>query len=152
MDDIYVIIRGEYSDWSIQGYTTKEDEAKRMCAILRSKEKSKYADKFYYQKVKHFLTPDEMRNKIIYLYDIRFEKTENGGYAIHRDEWYGEYEYYLETDEKAQYKHKFDEEIGVDVDGRIYVGVKLHENNLAKAEKIAQDRLYKYIAEQNGIG
>lgn len=153
MDDIYVIIRGEYSDWSIQGYTTRKSEAKRMCAILRSKDKSKYPDRFYYQKIKHLLTPDEVRNRILYSREVWFKKSEEtGGYEILNDRHHNSnnVKFYLDTD--IHRKLGEDDGIGITPSGIIRITVETHENDRKKAEKIAQDRIYKYLAEQNGIG
>lgn len=147
-DEIYVIISGEYSDWSIQGYAKTKDDAIHVCAYKNAHLKP-YEDKWYYQTANYI---HKHSCDIVYVYTLKFENDGFEKYEIlsdtaHEMDFYSTDDKHLDELQDIVYdpcKHPW----------YLYVNVKIREANLNLAKKIAQDKLSKYLyekMEQEGV-
>lgn len=139
---VYVIITGEYSDWGILGYAKTEEEANRICA-----EHNTDCDLFYtaYYREVEFLDADgEIDDpKLRYIFPFEFLGLYNGVEITSKPDcrW-------VTSVILPKTKPKIVEKPG----GKISVTVYLdEEDGVEKAEKIALDAVYKYIAEKRGL-
>lgn len=138
MDKIYVIVDGVYSDWSILGYTNNEEEAKQICAnySLSHKEGEYYYD-VYYLEVNGIKFLGQKR-EVLSRYEVNFYKNAKGW----TKNWTSEYVNYYKKENKVIESNNGEQ---------MSVFVYIEPNNKEKAEKIAEDFLYKYLAEKEGI-
>lgn len=47
-DNIFVIVKGRYSDWQIMGYVDSAEQAKRICDFQNENKQDEYEDDCYY--------------------------------------------------------------------------------------------------------
>lgn len=140
MDKIYGIFRGEYSGWEVLGYCSTREEAEKQCAIHNNA--SGYG---YYEYVKELNCLDgkieTTKTDLYYLHEVIFYRNKNNW--VMRDEPIN-YEYSVKEMEQRETRSFRD---------CIYVYVKSRkgEKGRKRVEKIAQDKLYKYLAEQSGL-
>lgn len=151
MGKIYVIISGEYSDWSIQGYAATEEEAIKACAYY-NENKGEYADEWYYLEVSPIEKQKE-NTDIVYVHAIIFDNIDLATFILTKEykilpDNCHEISYFSKTDKRLN-QIKSIEEQPYD---RLVVNVILDEKNIEKAKKIAQDRFAKHLAEQSVIG
>lgn len=139
---VYVIITGEYSDWSILGYAKTEEEANRICAEHNTDCSPFYSA--YYREVEFLDADGEIDDpKERYIYPFEFLGLYNGvemtGRPDHR---------WVDSAILPKAKPKIVEKPG----GKISVTVYLDEKDCdEKAEKIALDAVYQYISEKRGL-
>lgn len=142
MQEVNIIISGEYSDWAIEGYTTYEYEAIQICA---NHNKSMDYEDQYYERVEKAGLP---KYDIPLIYVHRFYAHEEGGKLVF-DINSGNVEYYKDIDVSQN------EEIKMDISSSLFVErferkmfawiyVSLKELNYDKARKIAQDKIAEY--------
>lgn len=137
MGEIFVIISGEYSDWSIIGYTDNEDDATQICA-QHNKDLS-YEDWYYYD-INRVESPKQ-RIPLQYIHTVRFNRGKHG--VLMSD--YFTLDYYPELSGKSITKTEIE-----NAPAWIIVRVPLKEVNWDRAKKIAQDAIYKYLYEKQG--
>ena len=143
MDKIYVLITGEYSDWAIKGFADTEEEAKRICDFKNSV-KRRYDDDWYYKEIgKYKIGADFSNVKFKYIYTFYFHQDKNRTWLIEK-----KYvcEKVLDTRDDI-------DDIGVRIysenEKRSYratVSFELDVEDLERAKKIAQDKLYERLA------
>ena len=144
MDTVYVLISGEYSDWGIMGFAETEEEAKKICEYKNSV-KSRYADDWYYEEVDKCKIEFSPRNGKHY-YTFRFFQENDRSWVMDKD-WK-----HIKIDEDyAKAAAERDPVFIYDVDRRVRyraeVNVLLDDENVEKAKKIAQDKLYQRLGE-----
>lgn len=140
MDKVYVLITGEYSDWSIMGFTETEEEAQNICA--RKNAESSWSDEWYYEEVEKRQF-DGKPVKMVYCFTVLFHDGGTRNWEI--SDSFG-MNYYASDDKRLD---SIDKEVMItgDLWHSAQCNVILDENNPEKARKIAQDRLYKKLAE-----
>lgn len=137
---IYVIIQGCYSDWEIIGYVMSEKDAMKICA--KHNQESGEWDDWYYEETKKVASPKQEVG-LEYTHIIRFLPCKS---APTMADIYN-VEYFADGCNPTK-------EIIIDdapLCAYITVYVPLKENNRGKAEKIAQDALYKHLAHKKRI-
>lgn len=152
---IFIIKEGEYSDTRVIGYCTTEEKARKYCALSTGgdAEKLKF-DRPRYEEVSCFDDTAEQIKKIWYAYSFKY-KPECGanGQLTWLQKKYG-----IATDAAHH---------GTEVINALknpggwksfswfpHVAVRVWLDSDSKedlAAKIAQDALYAYLAEQNGV-
>lgn len=135
-NDIYVIIQGVYSDWTIKGYTASECEAKSICEIYNKKERDRFDSDWYYQKVV-LLNEISDESKIYKKFEIRVHEYPKGEYWLSWD---------FQADQNILLKCPKAPILEEDDEGK-FISVFLETDDYKKAEKIAQDFWYAYLAE-----
>lgn len=139
MDEIFAIISGEYSDWNIEGYTDSEDSAMRICAVHN---KETEYDDWYFTKVEKMEKPIRTI-ELKYVHEVLFDKS--------MDKWVmrqepDRYKYFENGDKEIPEKSKVN--YWIHNSGIIVATIPMKENNRKKAEKIAQNMLYQFLAMQ----
>lgn len=145
---IYVIIQGYYSDWKIKGYVKTAEEAEKIVSEENS-HLGKYDDKWYYKEVAEIYNVPNI--SVLYYHRIRFKKINCNEWAMD-NKWFEEYD--IEKYEYKKYNRKElpKNEIGYSRDKEsIYTDIYQIDFDRKKAEKIAQDMLAQFLAEQAGI-
>ena len=134
---IYAIFGGEYSDWYCIGYFTNKEEAEKYCV--------KYGEGDYYVKELKDLSNkyDISDITLMYEYEIIFNFKNNEW--IMRNEP-NRYKYYSGNKLKQNY---IQDSRKYNVAPWISFHINLDKNDRKKAEKIAQDYLYKLIYYSN---
>ncbi len=156
---IYVLINGEYSDWQIMGYTKSEEEAKRICHYENSKYKTSdvWYDDWYYEEVEEY-TEIVPKGKPCVVLPKSFYYEPGSGW---KEDWSYRTIAYM-SEEEAHKDIRYCQFVEPDnkLDSKGYWGavcdVIIHkcitditDDDHKKAFKIAQDRLYKTVAEKN---
>lgn len=141
MDKIYVLITGEYSDWCIMGFATTEEEARSICA-RKNADMSRYDDEWYYEEVDRFDYNSDPA-KIVYRFTVTFHDKGTRTWTMDEDT---QMSYYASDDKRLESISK-EIEIRGDLWHSATCEVLLDENDPDRAKKIAQDRLYKKLAE-----
>lgn len=144
---VYVLIQGKYSDWEIKGYVKTAEEAEKICS-----EKNSHLGKYDYGKIWYYKGIDEIYNvpkiSVLYEHNVRFIKTKRNKWAIDNKilEKYNEKYSYKKCNRKELPKNKVSYT-------SCCIDVKVYQIDFdrAKAEKIAQDMLAQFLAEQEGI-
>lgn len=137
--DLYAIASGYYSDWTIHGYCTSKEEAYDYCAVT---------NRGYYPILMKHLTPGTKEiPRHIYEYRFSFRQRNGSWIPDEYDECRAEIRYHIPSDTQPS----------ISRDARdsawpyIEVSVLSRRLDVKAAEKIAQDYLYKYLAEQEGL-
>ena len=145
MDDIYVIVSGEYSDWSIVGYCNNEEEAAKRCFLNNTPEETSYYDEWYYLPVKRMEGIDLSNVHPDYYYEARAFKYSNGwefplsiGVELTEPRSFGVFIFNKDSP-RCRYEQS------------AQIRFKSKELNREKALKIAQDMLYKKLAELDNL-
>ena len=136
---IYGIFNGEYSDWDVLGYYTNREEAEKRCAI--NNKKCGYYDEYVIELECLDGKVEMPKDKLHYLHEVVFDKCD--GTWVMRNE---PTRYKYSTEEITQKEIKEGGSWVV-----IFVKSRQGETGRKKAEKIAQDRLYQYLALKKGI-
>ena len=135
MNKIYLIVQGCYSDWDIVGYFASKDDAERFCV----KKQNSYDEPYV-------MTVDCLDNSIdlsdvktLYEHEVLFDKTNNGQQMRNEPDGYRVYDGGKEDIrangiEPAPFKN-----------GWICITVNQDKFDRKRAEKIAQDILYRYL-------
>ena len=128
---IYVVTCGEYSDWWIKGYFETREEAEKYCL----KDTDSHIEGV------ELLSLTENQKKITYLkhHEVVFDKKDNKWIMRVEPDRYKVYEGKRQA---TNYRIWLDTSI-------FYVEVTAETRE--KAEKIAQDCLYKYLAEEANL-
>lgn len=147
MDKIYVLFTGEYSDKEVQGFVETEEEAERMCEYNNATSDLHSWREWHYEEVEKIKknVPDV---KPVYIITIKFIEFSPFGWK--RKETAFLCGCYLPDAEEVK-NARYCEITPADGDKRYteaVVDVVLREPDSSKAWKIAQDRLYKKLAEQ----
>lgn len=149
-EKIYVIISGKYSDWSIVGFARTEEDAMQICAGHNTGERNGWND-WYIRDAVFMDTPSE-RGSDRYVYDIEFDVYNSGHTRMlipdDDDEEIEPYKCFLVKRAPIvweRYWHSTNEK------KRMIVTVQLEKEDREKAEKIAQDTLYRFLAEKKGL-
>lgn len=143
MDTIWAIFSGEYSDWDVYGFCETEEDAKLVCAMWNADPHDN--EDYYYIELKKLSME---KRPGVYEYRHIFKVMEDCGERQYKIKPYHGYDpvvVYHETHHAPEIKpgdSKYDL-------AKIYVWTK--DENDERAEKIAQDAWYKYLAEKEGI-
>lgn len=142
MNKIYLVVQGCYSDWDIVGYFTSRDDAERFCI----KEQNKYNEPCV-------MTVDCLDGdidlsdvKTLYEHDVFFDKTNNGWQMRNEPDRYKVYD----SNEENIRANKIEPSpyyrvISSPYTSWIRITVNQDKFDRKKAEKIAQDILYRYL-------
>jgi len=137
---IYIIIDGCYSDWFIHGYFNDIEKAEKYVVWYNANHNG-YGDEAYIQE-HELLEPEIDYNaiKVLRNHKVVFDKRGNSWNMRNEPDRYDIYTGVKKKTVSGLWAHK----------KQIYhVEVTTHERK--KAEKIAQDLLYKWLAESNGL-
>lgn len=139
---IYAIIREECGDWEITGYTEKELDAMQICAQhnMEGEEKGEHSICWCYREANPAVQKTEVELKFVH--EFRFMDSKTGYKACGYDLYY--FSNHSKYAAKEVSVRKFPS-------GIIEVCVPSDETNAENAKKIAQDALYKYMSEKQGI-
>ena len=137
-DKIYLVMYSYYEDWQIYGFFTNRTDAEKYCVAHKDK-------KLYIKEIPNYDNIDEdFRNiSLKYTFNIMFGVNEDGefkGLSIRKFDWENDCVPYQDEFFKSnllEYYHSF---------SWVRVAVNLDERNLEKAQKIAQDLVYQYLA------
>lgn len=138
-NEIFAILSGEYSDWNIEGYTDSEDKAMQICAVHNKENKH---DDWYYAEVKKMENPIRTI-ELKYVHEVVFDKNMEA-WQMMQDPY--RYKYFESGDKDIPEHSKID--YWTYTDRIIVATIPMKENNRKKAEKIAQDMLYQFLAMQ----
>lgn len=141
VDNIYVLMTGEYSDRSNVGFVETEEEAKKICDFKNSV-KGIYGDEWHYEEIEQYKI-DFQNVKLKYRYTFRFHQDKNrtwlmdGKYICEKIETTGgDIIDNIVTIYSKNKKRSYLAEV------RFILG----DENLEIAKKIAQDKLYERLA------
>lgn len=147
--ELYVVLRGCYSDWSIIGYCDDVEHAMQVCAQRNKNISTDIGndDYCYYEVVSHV---ESDRDVVLnYVHIVRFEKMPSGWEmqkARPEDlDFYVEGDKYIPLGAVIKRCHWNLQEC---IEARIPV----KKNDRKKAEKIAQDMLYAFLLNQESDG
>jgi hypothetical protein len=135
---IYGIFSGAYSDWQIHGYMTNRDEAEKYCALKNSKNNYGW-NQYYVVDINHIYT-DVKDIKLKYYHTVTFDFD-----IGMRNEPY-RYNYYVGEDRKPYAKYNTFK------DGSGWVSFSFNCEDREKAEKIAQDKYFQFLAYKSEFG
>lgn len=146
MDKVYILLTGEYSDTEIQGFVDTEEEAKKICDYNNATSSTHYWREWHYEEIERIKenVPDV---KPVYVITVKF--TKYSGNQWMRSEIRPPCECFLSDAEEVK-GARYCEITPYGADQRYaeaVVDVVLREPDFDKARKIAQDRLYKKLAE-----
>lgn len=139
---VYGVFNGEYSDWDVVGYFTSREEAEKSCAVHNN---ILGFDDEYVMELECLDGKIELPQKALYyLHTVVFDNTEKGWVMRNTPEGY---KFSVED---------YDEKESSTIEDRfVWIAISVKARNgiedRKRVEKIAQDRLYKYLAEKNGI-
>lgn len=136
-DKIYLVMYAHYSDWHIYGFFTNRTDAEKYCVANKDME-------LYIKEIPNYDNIDEdFRNiSLKYTFNIMFGVGEGGEFKeLIRDfNWENDcvpYQDEFFRSNLLEYYHSF---------SWVRVAVNLDERNLERAQKIAQDLIYQYLA------
>ena len=140
---IFIITSGHYSDYTVHGYCTSEDAAKKYCAFANTENKW---DLYEYREIDCF---DDFANeveKIYYKFSFFFVRHE------YKNVWsiYSRSDETLEVAKPSSCVKFVKAQYASEKDG-VKVSLAIDENNSQRAEKAAFDMLYKWLAEQENL-
>lgn len=133
---IYVLYKGKYSDWEEIGYCTTQEEAAAQCGI-RTKRGEMYYSEVYYRAVKCLDGRVKYdKPKLYYEYTAIYKRNGGTWECIHHEDYlrYGVMEGTI---------------VKTLPNGAISVNLIAPIKRKSKAKKIAQDKLYEYLASRN---
>lgn len=133
MKNVFVIIDGIYSDWKLKGYVDSEDEAQQICA--QHNDKNDGNSEWYYQEVSRINAPTK-RERLNYIYEFKYTHRKGSGWVLFAHEL----EYYVEGSKQNVPKLK-----AIEAPFGVLVKVPLVDADYDRAERIAQDTLYRYL-------
>ena len=137
--DLYAIVAGCYSDWSIIGYCTSKEEAYNYCAVNKSG--------YYPMRMKHLTPGTKEIPRHVYEYVFTFRQRNGAWTPDYEDECLAEIRYDVPS--------KFTPVVTTcNMNCAwpfIKVSVYRQYLDVASAKKIALDCLYKHLAEQEGL-
>ena len=136
---IYRVFYGEYSDWGVLGYYTTRKEAEKRCAI--DNDRFGYEERYVIELDCLDGTVKTTKNNLNYLHEVVLDK---------------EGESWIMRNEPTRYIYSVNEmpeQAMAENRSHIVFYVKSRQGaeGRAKVEKIAQYRLYKYLALKKGI-
>lgn len=146
MDNIYVLMTGEYSDTEIQGFVDSEEEAKKICDYHNATSCLHYWREWHYWEVERIKenVPDV---KSVYVVTVKLENWLGSGWKL--SDIRSDCKCFL-SDAPEVKEARYCEITDPRGDKKILEAVcdvVLREPDFDKARKIAQDRLYKKLAE-----
>ena len=149
MNEIYVLITGEYSDWEIQGFVESEEEAIKTCELYNE---NRDYDRMYYEHASRFkeFSPEKLEQiKRKYNYTIRAWRSENS--------WHFQEANQIDIEPTKEWVNE-KREVNLcepimfnNWDPYAVITLTLTTVDREKALKIAQDMLYKKLAEREGL-
>ncbi len=141
---IYAVFCGFYSDWYAVGYFNNRVDADKYCTVCGN-------DEYYVREIKNLEnTVDLSKVTLKYEYCVTFDFRDNKW--IMRNES-GEYVCYNSTELKPNRVSSYGSNLSYTElkPNRVIFQINIEENNRKKAEKIAQDYLYKLLSCRDGI-
>lgn len=136
---MYAIVSGVYSDWSIVGYCASLEEAYEYCAA---------ENRGYYPiKVGRLIPSAEKSPAYVYYYEFTFRKRDGSWTPDEYDECLAE----ILHEKPSDMSPRINRSSPNCAWPFIKVGVYRKKLDVSVARKIAQDYLYKYLAEQEGL-
>ena len=155
MEEIYVLITGEYSDWRIEGFVKSEEEAIKTCLKFNEEhngETNLYTfrnyDDMYYMKVELFTYDNLDTIHPYYSYRINAYKKNDGWFFGNKDEVEV---YYYKNNPNINNKVNIRKSNSPWFGDSATIEFSLNTLNRDKALKVAQDILYKKLAEENNL-
>ena len=138
---IYGIFSGAYSDWNIHGYMTDRDEAEKYCAFMNKKYNNNNNDwdSYYIMDINH-IRANVKDVKLKYFHTVVFDF--DTGMRNEPDR----YKYYIGEDKEPF--NKYNTFRG----GGGWVSFYFNCDSREKAEKIAQDKYYQFLAYKSELG
>lgn len=142
---VYIITSGCYSDYSVHGYCTTEVNAKKYCALKNSGEHGRW-DQFEYEEIECLDDTATEVDRLYYQFVFRFARHEykNIWTCVSHEE---PMEVVVKTTTCKWRKNK----VAGALNGYAEVTVSTETDDAKKAQKIAQDVLYQWIAEQEDM-
>lgn len=135
MDKIYLVTGGEYSDWYVECYFDNRLDAEKYCADNENLG-------FEIHEVnKKYLTKEQEQVKLLYIHQVVFDKKNNGLFM--RDE---PDRYRFTRDYTKNKFRKFEISKAFHQPAFQWICFEIEEPNRKKAEKIAQDYAYQFVA------
>ena len=138
---IYGIFSGAYSDWQVHGYMTNREDAEKYCALKNSNhdDDDYFYNDYYIVNINHMYTDIE-DVELKYYHEVIFDFDEGM-----RDEP-NRYDYYI--GEKREPSAKYN----TFKNGSGWVSFDFNCETRKKAEKIAQDKYYQFLAYKSEFG
>ena len=142
---IYLITRGEYSDYGVVGYCTSKNVAEKVCAKLNRRELQRiYNSNPYMVESCRCMNEKPKAESVAYEYEFHAAKDISGEVEIR----YPRSADGVLVDEWLPVRVKRD---GYSVSESYTIRVRVKQKNRDKALKIAKDALARYRAEEEGI-
>jgi len=142
---IYLITRGEYSDYGVVGYCTSKNVAEKVCAKLNRRELQRiYNSNPYMVESCRCMDEKPKAESVAYEYEFHATKDISGEVVIR-------YPYSAEgvlVDEWLPVRVERD---GYSISESYTIRVRVKQKNRDKALKIAEDALAQYRAEEEGM-
>ena len=152
---IYLITRGEYSDYHIVGYCTSKRTAEKVCAQLNRKEAQKRYNDPYMVECCRCMDAKPMAKKTAYEYKFYATKYTDG--TVEMNNPWGSTERGMLVDGWLPVKMKYESYenirggISTPIAGSYMICVRTDRKDPDRALKIAEDALAKYRAEEEGL-
>lgn len=135
---IYAVFCGFYSDWYAVGYFNNRVDADKYCTVCGN-------DEYYVREIKNLEnTVDLSKVTLKYEHRVIFDFRDNKWIMGNES---SEYVCYNSTELKPNRVFSY----GSNFSYRVIFQINMEENNRKKAEKIAQDYLYKLLSYRDGI-
>lgn len=142
---IYLITRGEYSDYGVVGYCTSKNAAEKVCAKLNRRELQRiYNSNPYMVESCRCMDEKPKAESVAYEYEFHAAKDISGEVVIR-------YPYSAEgvlVDELLPVRVERD---GYTISETYTIRVRVKQKNRDKALKIAEDALAQYRTEEEGM-
>ena len=133
---IYAIVTGEYSDWSLVGYFNNKDEAERFCLSRQGE----YDEPYVRELDLLSITEKEKAIEILKYHEVLFDNRDG--------KW-------IMRKEPKRYKiysgKKTPTHSGIWPHNKRIFYANISTQSRKKAEKIAQDLMYKHLAMEENI-
>ena len=141
---IYLITRGEYSDYGVVGYCTSKSAAEKICAKLNRRELQRDYNSPYMVESCRCMDEKPKAESVAYEYKFRAAKDISGEVVIHYP--YSAEGVLVDGWLPVRVEH---EALRNPVTGGAYtIRVRVKQKNRDKALKIAEDALAQYRAEE----
>ena len=135
MDKIYLVIGGEYSDWYVKCFFENKIDAEKYCADNLEE------DFDIYEVTKKELTKEQHQIKLLYVQEIIFDIIDNNLKLRKEPE-----RYKFTRDYTKNRLRKFEISRSFQQRNFRWICFTIEEQNRTKAEKIAQDYAYQFVA------
>lgn len=143
MNEIYVIVSGQYSDWQLEGYSTDREQAELICyhhnQLSDNKKDWLYGD-WYVMPADEIKMEEEIKHSIYWNYAFTYYKSKNTNEWV---VWDNQYDY-VRCDKKAVMPSV--ERVGLNETSRRIEWSNTRFLSYEEAQKIAYDMLMQNLA------